>query len=108
MTPNGKELIDWLEQRARLSSFAEEQEKFRAAAALLRAAPAEGPPEGFVMVPREPTPEMIDAGCASYNQNIYGPRAGRLWGVEAVGIYRAMLAASTQNSKQPNTHKPEP
>lgn len=112
-------IIDWLEQRARLSSFAEEQEKFRAAAALLRVAPveglppiddswfspdtiaalqkpsmeltapAEGPPEGFVMVP------TAAVRCMKTG-NPFGTDTWQAGHACDCGVCRAMLAASHQ------------
>ena len=43
-------------------------------------------PEGFVLVPREPTPDMIDDGRSFLGKHIYGA-------YEVANIYRDMIAA---------------
>ena len=53
---------------------------------------------GYVLVPREPTPEIIEAGRKAVYE--YGTRLGDTYGIDsgsicAVQAYRAMLAAAT-------------
>ncbi len=50
------------------------------------------PPEGCVLVPREPTCAMIDAARHDWHHN-HGPQSQTLYGEFIVGIWRAMLAA---------------
>jgi hypothetical protein len=63
----------------------------RLAAVALHPAPSE-PPEGFVLVPREPTQEMLDKGDHSDNMN-YNHTSSQ---VRIRHVYRAMLAATPQ------------
>lgn len=54
------------------------------AAELLEAAKADAVPEGFVLVPKEPTEEMLEAGY----QDSFDAK-----GYEIRGIYKAMIEA---------------
>jgi hypothetical protein len=52
-----------------------------------------------VRVPREPTPEMIEAGYRAIGATHYDPHAGsKGWGAHAVDVYKAMLAASEREA----------
>lgn len=55
--------------------------------------------EGWVLVPREPTKEMIEAARWSW-VNDQGNKSRQLWGSEASDIYRAMLSASLAPPKE--------
>lgn len=48
-------------------------------------------PEGWQLVPKEPTQVMSDAAIAQYNCS---PRIGKMWGADFVDIWRAALAAA--------------
>lgn len=77
--------------------YSEDQMRAYALAAV-ESAPARAVPEGFVLVPREPTPEMLRAGFLSESEgfDIETP-------ADAPGlVYRAMLAAA------PSTPTPSP
>jgi hypothetical protein len=50
-------------------------------------------PNGYKLVPVEPTPEILDAICHAKNQTRYG-RGALMRGDELASIYRAMLAAA--------------
>ncbi|MBC7602747.1 MAG: hypothetical protein H7255_08830 [Ramlibacter sp.] len=60
-------------------------------------------PEGFVLVPREPTPEMIEA-AASFGGpgNGYNAQRGR----EAVETWKEMLAAAPKGESNPMPDAP--
>ena len=55
--------------------------------AIEQAAKAQAVPEGFVLVPKEPTEKMIDAGHDFCKNNIVTPS----------GFYKAMIEAQEQN-----------
>lgn len=77
---------DFIMQTAR-AGIAKSQEQARAAIAAYEAAKGGGGAAGWVMVPREPTPEMVAALRNEADVNGYGPRGAPL-------CYRAMLAAA--------------
>ena len=52
-----------------------------------QAAKAQTVPKGFVLVPKQPTPKMIDAGHDFCKNNIVTPS----------GFYKAMIEAQEQN-----------
>ena len=67
---------------------------------LLFTHPAPGVPEGFALVPVEPTPAMKTAGI---NVEVFAsdPNAGPLNWEEVEAVYRAMLAAAQAKGDQP-------
>lgn len=56
-------------------------------------------PEGYVLVPVEPTPRMIAAAWAEYNR-VGHTLARGLTGVADKAAYRAMLAAAPSKEEQ--------
>ena len=55
-----------------------------------QAAKAQAIPEGFVVVPKEPTPKMIDAGMRGFCFPIDN---GRFYNHDLIFAYRAMIEA---------------
>ncbi|GEM_PF-2173512 len=88
---------DCIRREAMLTEM--EHRAVRAIAAALRAAP-----EGFVMVPVEPTEEMVESAEMAETRHVIENRKRRGNDPEMSyqGIYRAMLAARPQEASDAN------
>ena len=66
-----------------------------------QAAKAQAIPDGFVIVPKEPTPRMIEAGMGNFCFPIDN---GRFYNHDLIFAYRAMVEAQEQNgvNNEPN------
>ena len=68
-------------------------------------------PEGMVLVPKEPTAEMLNTFANETPEPVFADRNAvhRVYGRAAIDkIYRAMIAAATEGTTLSNTDKPKP